>query len=129
MLLNLEASNDNEDLIISLPYLIFDNHYVSVTELFIKWKTPITTSGYISSTLVDKNSLNPKQIIFMFCQEKESYLHCKPTQLQTYKIQRTELQTSEFKLLISEKEKLQKIDKIFLQLKLTDARIQQRPEL
>ena len=127
MLINLEAKHSNGHLILQLPYLLFRNHNVALTELFIKWKTPLSTDGFISSTLVDKNSLNPKQMIFMFCQQQASnYTHCKPTQFQSYKIQRTELQTAEFKIHLSETEKLGKIEKIFIQLKITDAGIQQR---
>ena len=128
MLINLLAQNQNEDWMIRLPYFQFQNNEIAVTELFIKWKSKVTTHGYISSTLVDKNALNPDQIIFWFSQEDESYLHCKPTQLQSYKIQRTELQSSEFEIHISEKDNFKKIEKIFLQLKITDAGIQQRPE-
>ena len=128
MLINLEATNQNEDILFRLPYVQFKNHEVAVTELFIKWKSPVSTYGYISSTLVDKNALNPHQNVLVFCQENESYLHCKPTILQSYKIQRTELQSSEFKIHIAEKQKLTEIEKIFLQLKITDAGIQQRPE-
>ena len=128
MLINLTGTIQNEDLIFRLPYYQFKNHEVAVSELFIKWKTPVTAFGYISSTLVDRNALNPNQNIFVFSQQNDSYYHCKPTQLQLYKIQRTELQSSEFKIHISEKEKLKKIEKIFLQLKIVDAGIQQRPE-
>ena len=128
MLINLEGTNHNEDLIFRLPYFQFENNEVALTELFIKWKSPITAYGYISSTLIDKNALNPYQNIFVFSQKNETFLHCKPTQLQSYKIQRRELQSSEFRIHISEKEKLNKIEKIFLQLKITDAGIQQRSE-
>ena len=128
MLINLEAENQNEDLMIRLPYYQFKNNEIAVTELFIKWKSKVTTHGYISSTLVDKNALNPDQIIFWFSQENESYLHCKPTLLQSYKIQRTELQSSEFKIHISEKENFKKIENIYIQLKIIDAGIQQRSE-
>ena len=58
MLINLEGTNHNEDLIFRLPYFQFENNEVALTELFIKWKSPITTYGYISSTLIDKNALN-----------------------------------------------------------------------
>ena len=132
MLINLEAKHSHGNLILQLPYIFFRNHNVALTELFIKWKTPLSTDGFISSTLVDKSSFNPKQMIFMFCQQQASnYTHCKPTQFQTYKIQRTELETAEFKIHRSETEKLDKIEKIFIQLKITDAGIQQRskPEI
>ena len=52
-----------------------------------------------------------------------------PTHFQTYKIQITDLQTAEFKIQLREKTKLEKIKSIFLQLKITDAGIQQRSEL
>ena len=129
MLINLMAINENEDLIIDLPYMKFSNHFVTLSELFIEWTEPVQVYGFISSSLVDRNAFNPKQQIFQFCQEQPSiYLYRTPTHFQTYKIQRTELETAEFKLRISEKEHLSKIKKIFLQLNITDAGIQQRPE-
>lgn len=127
MLINLEARHFEGNLILQLPYLSFRNNSVALTELLIKWKSSTKTDGYISSTLVDRNSFNPKQMIFMFAQNKaSSYTHCKPTQFQTYKIQRAELQTAEFKIHLSETEKLANIEKIFFQLKITDAGIQPR---
>ena len=129
MLINLMAINENEDLIIDLPYMKFSNHFVTLSELFIEWAEPVQVYGFISSSLVDRNAFNPKQQIFQFCQEQPSiYLYRTPTHFQTYKIQRTELETAEFKLRISEKEHLSKIKNIFLQLNITDAGIQQRPE-
>lgn len=132
MLINLEAQHVNGNLVLQLPYLSFKNNCVTLTELFIQWKTSTKAHGFISSTLVDRNSFNPKQMIFMFTQNKASnYTHCKPTQFQTYKIQRTELQTAEFKIHLSETEKIANIEKIFIQLKITDAGLQQRskPEI
>ena len=127
MLINLEARHFEGTLILQLPYLSFRNNCVALTELLIKWKTSTKTDGYISSTLVDRNSFNPKQMIFMFAQnEGSNYTYRKPTQFQTYKIQRTELQTAEFKIHLSETEKLANIEKIFFQLKITDAGIQPR---
>ena len=129
MLINLMAINENEDLIIDLPYMKFSNHFVTLSELFIEWTEPVQVYGFISSSLVDRNAFNPEQQIFQFCQEQPSiYLYRTPTHFQTYKIQRTELETAEFKLRISEKEHLSKIKNIFLQLNITDAGIQQRPE-
>ena len=129
MLINLMAINENEDLIIDLPYMKFSNHFVTLSELFIEWTETVQVYGFISSSLVDRNAFNPKQQIFQFCQEQPSiYLYRTPTHFQTYKIQRTELETAEFKLRISEKEHLSKIKNIFLQLNITDAGIRQRPE-
>ena len=107
----------------------FSNHFVTVSELFIEWTEPVQVYGFISSTLVDRNAYNPKQQIFQFCQEQPSnHLYRMPTHFQTYKIQRTELETAEFKIKIQEKSNLSKIKNIFLQLNITDAGIQQRPE-
>ena len=114
MLINLMAINENEDLIIDLPYMKFSNHFVTLSELFIEWTEPVQVYGFISSSLVDRNAFNPKQQIFQFCQEQPSiYLYRTPTHFQTYKIQRTELETAEFKLRISEKEHLSKIKNVF----------------
>jgi len=129
MLINLEATNNNGDLTIELPFSRFQNHTVAITELFIRWKEPTAVNGYISSTLIDRSAFNPKQIMIVFCHEESSYFHTKPTQLQSYKIQRVDLQTAEFKIHLSEKSKLKKIKEIFIQLKIIDAGIQQRPEL
>lgn len=128
MLIDLQATNIKENLAFQLPYMKFENNNVSVTELFIEFKEPVQIFGYISSTLVDRNPYNPKQVIFKFCQEQESrYIHRTPTHFQTYKIQRTELQTAEFQIHVSEKTK-EKIKQLFLQLNITDAGVQQRPE-
>ena len=125
MLINLEASNVNG---FKMPYMPFRNSIVTVTELFIKFSQAVQVHGSVKSTLVDRNPFNPNQIIFMFCQEQASvYIHCKPTQFQSYKIQLTELQTAEFKIDISPPEKIPKIEKIFLQIKI-DAGIQQGPD-
>ena len=130
MLLNLLATNKNEDLIMDLPYMKFTNHNVEVTEFFIEWKEPTQTYGFIAFSLVDRNPFNPKQQIFQFCQEQASlYMFRSSTHFQTYKIQITDLQTAEFKIQLREKTKLEKIKSIFLQLKITDAGIQQRSEL
>ena len=129
MLIDLQATNIKEDLVIELPYMEFENNNVAVSELFIEFKEPVQIFGFITSTLVDRNPYNPQQVIFKFCQEQASrYLHRKPTQFQTYKIQRTELETAEFQIHVSEKVKLEKIKQLFIQLKITDAGIQQRPE-
>ena len=125
MLINLEASNTNG---FKIPYMPLMNSTITVTELFIKFSYAVQVHGSVKTTLVDRNPLNPNQIIFMFCQEQASaYIHCKPTQYQTYKIQLTELQTAEFKIDISPPDKIAKIEKIFLQIKI-DAGIQQGPD-
>ena len=125
MLINLEASNTHG---FKIPYMPLVNSTVTVTELFIKFSYAVQVHGSVKTTLVDRNPFNPNQIIFMFCQEQASaYIHCKPTQYQTYKIQLTELQTAEFKIDISPPDKIAKIEKIFLQIKI-DAGIQQGPD-
>ena len=106
------------------------NEYVAVTELLIKFSQPTQVYGFVKTTLVDLNIFNPKQIVLTFSQEQiSSYIHCKPTQYQAYKIQLTDLQLAEFKIEISPIEKIKniKIEEVFLQIKIINAGIQQGP--
>ena len=126
MLINLEA--DKVTGVFTMPYMSFKNEYVAVTELLIKFSQPTQVHGFVKTTLVDLNIFNPKQIIFTFSQEQvSSYIHCKPTQHQAYKIQLTDLQLAEFKIEISPIEKIKniKIEEVFLQIKIINAGIQQ----
>ena len=80
MLIDLQATNIKEDLVIQLPYMEFENNNVAVSELFIEFKEPVQIFGFITSTLVDRNPYNPQQVIFKFCQKLASrYLHHTPT--------------------------------------------------
>ena len=128
MLINLEAQKETGFPFI-LPYISFKNATVTVTEFFIKFSEPTQAHGFITSSLVDRNACNPKQIIFLFSQEQGSvYLHCKPTQLQAYKIQLNDFRNADLKIEISPPEKIDKIEEIFLQIKIIDAGIQQGSE-
>ena len=128
MLINLK-STDKAGFPFTLPYLSFDNATVAVTECFIKFSEKTQVHGYITSSLIDRTAFNPNQIIFTFSQQQESiYVHCKPTHLQTYKIQLTDFRNADIKLHLSPQEKTKKIEEFFVQLKIIDAGIQQGPE-
>ena len=131
MIINLtkkvNESNKLFDIEFDLPDLWFSgNQYVHVTEIGLDWTGSKTEfHGRLDSTLVDKNPLNPLQqlLIFHHCQEA-NYMLYTPTHFQKYKIQRTSLQSTEFKLTLSRKINLQNIH---IQLEITDdqPRIQQ----
>ena len=128
MLINLK-STDKAGFPFTLPYLSFDNATVAVTECFIKFSEPTQVHGYITSSLIDRTAFNPNQIVFIFSQQQESiYVHCKPTHLQTYKIQLNDFRNAELNFNISPPEKIKKIEEVFLQLEIIDAGIQQGPE-
>ena len=128
MLINLMAINENEDLIIDLPYMKFSNHFVTLSELLIEWTEPVQVYGYISSTLVDRNAFNPKQQIFHINKQSGSnYTFIAPTPFLEYKIQCLDLESSVFKIHIYDKDKNKiknSIKGVYLTLVITDARIQ-----
>ena len=103
-----------------LPDVWFSsNQYVQVTEIGLYWiGAKNEFNGRLDSTLVDKNPLNPLQQLLNFhhCQES-NYMLYTPTHLQKYKIQRTSLQSTEFKLTLSRRVNLQNIH---IQLEITN---------
>jgi len=131
MLINLTKKinkiNEIFNIAFDLPDVWFSgNQNVHVTEIGLYWTGARTEfHGRLDSTLVDKNPLNPLQQLLNFhhCREA-NYLLYTPTHFQQYKIQRTSLQSTEFKLTLSRKVNLQNIH---IQLEITDgqSRIQQ----
>ena len=119
-------NNRNQyELMFDLPPLDFDlQQNVHVNEMYIKWKRihkNIAVS--LQCTLIDKSPLNPTQQILFACQTHESnMLYHSPTHAQKYKIQRSSLQSSQFTLVTSEKDTIQEV---YIQLVISDARIQQ----
>ena len=104
------------------PMYFEQNQYVHVNELFIQFKNQAKNiHGYIESSLIDQSSVNLKQQLLFFHQRKESnYIYYSPTHLSKYKIQCSSLHGSVFKIHLSEK---QEIEKIYLQLEISNARI------
>ena len=113
------------EILFDLPPLYFENYQtIFVNEITIKWKTSrrnISTS--LHCTLIDKSPLNPmQQLLFVHQNYESNFLFYSPTRAQEYKIQRSTLQSAQFNLITSEKAIIQEV---YIQLFISDARIQQ----
>ena len=110
----------------NFPVVYFmDRHSVHVNEMFIKWKRKLQTSvsGVLTTSIIDKSPVNPKQQLLFFYETKGSdFTFVTPTRQQKYKIQCWSLNDSEFNLQLSEK---QEIEKFYIQLEISNERIQQ----
>ena len=103
-----------------LPDVWFSgNQHVHVTEIGLYWTGAKTEfNGRLDSTLIDKNPLNPlQQMLYFHHYQEANYMLYTPTHLQKYKIQRTSLQSAEFKLTLSRRVNLQNIH---IQLEITN---------
>ena len=127
MIINLHGSvNEKNEIIFDSTQVYFDSKsYVAVTELFIQFSKKIREiNGYVATSLIDRSPVNLKQeIIFWNQRENSRTVHVTPTHLAAYKIQCTSLQASVFEIHVSELDESAKIEKIYLQLKITNARI------
>ena len=124
MIINLIGTVENTIINFDLTPVYFEkNQYVHVNQIAIAWKKPqVEVFGTISSTLVDLSSVNlDQQIIFFHQHHQSKYLHYSPTHVAKYKIQCPSLQASVFNISLPEKHE---IEKIYLQLEITNARIQ-----
>ena len=124
MIINLNGTVTNNEIVFEeCPVYFENNQYVHVNELFILWKNPVkNVVGYIESSLIDRSPVNLNQQLLFFQQRKESnYIFYTPTHLSKYKIQCSTLHSSLFKIHLLETEK---IEKIYIQLEITNARIQ-----
>ena len=113
------------ELLFDLPPLDFYlQQTVSVNEIAIKWKRSHKNIAVsLQCTLIDKSPLNPtQQLLFAYQQYESDFLFYSPTRPQEYKIQRSSLQSSQFTLITSEKDLIQEV---YIQLFISDARIQQ----
>ena len=127
MIINLTGTVKNNEIIFEDCPVYFDNNqYVHVNELYIKWLKPCkNVVGYIESSLIDRSPVNLCQQLLFFQQRKESdYLFYTPTHLSKYKIQCSALHSSLFKIHLLEQEKKEKIEKIYIQLEISYARLQ-----
>ena len=123
MIINLVGTVENTNIHFdSTPVYFEKNQYVNVNEMAIQWKnSQKEVYGTISSTLVDLSSVNlDQQIIFFHQHHQSKYLYYSPTHVAKYKIQCPSLQASVFNISLSEKHE---IEKIYLQLEITNARI------
>ena len=118
---------DGATLHINLPSIYFQpGHNVEVIKIILQWDQNVSKDfyGFISSSLVDRSTSNPKQQLtsFYHC-DANITLHA-PTHPEKYKIQCLSLADSVFKLHLSEKpKKQQKIEKIYILLKITYDRL------
>ena len=113
------------ELLFDLPPVDFNlQQTIHVNEMAIKWKrSHKNVTASLQCTLIDKSPLNPDQQLLFAYQRKESdFLFYSPTRAQEYKIQRSSLQSSQFTLVTSVKDPIQEV---YIQLFISDARIQQ----
>ena len=122
MIINLEGTVvENIIQFNQCPVYFESSQYVHVNEIFIKWKNSTQNIyGYLESSLIDRNIVNINQQLLFFHQSMRSnYIFFAPTHRQQYKIQCSNLLSSVFKIHLSEQ---QEIEKIYLQLEITNAR-------
>ena len=117
---------ENEaELNFDLPPLFFENYQtIFANEIAIKWKSKTQNiSVSLHCTLIDKSPLNPmQQLLFIHQNHESNFLFYSPTRAQEYKIQRSSFQSAQFSLITSEKAIIQEV---YIQLFISDARIQQ----
>ena len=127
MLINLWLTPVNNELKFDLPPIIFHrDQMVAISHMFIEWEKNVAhASLLVSSSLVDKSSTNPhQQLLFVYQKGNAKRLNYTPTQKDYYKIQCLELQASELQIASVDNNKLEKIERIFIQLSIIDERFQ-----
>ena len=130
MILNLETTNIKKisrtecEAYFDLPKVYFNNdQLVQVNEIAINWAKRFNgTSARLHCTLIDKSPFNIQQQLLFIPLDGSNFTFYTPTHTQAYKIQRPELESSQFILSIPEKGEIQKI---YIQLYISNARIQQ----
>ena len=130
MRLNLETQTVKKindftfELIFNLPKLYFDTtQNVYANEIVIYWGSRTSSNALLQTTLIDKSPVNTQQqLLFIHRGNPSTSTYYSPTRIQEYKIQRAELQSSQFYITTTEKVNIQKVN---LQLFFTNARVQQ----
>ena len=130
MLVRIKGTISGDKVHYQIPSLFFENKsFVSLQHLIIHFNTiQESISGRISTTLIDRSTINPDQVLANFQSSTTMDLFYQPNYLQYYKIQRMDLTSSEFNLLFRENIEIKEIDEIEILLHITDARVQQRFE-
>ena len=121
MIINIHESKCETDFG-ALPNLYLRNHEVCVAYFHARLSETIEDSFVtLSSTLVDKNQMNPKQELLSFLNTSYTYqsreLVYQPTQLAWYKLQNQTIADSFFNLHLEKPYKNAKIEKIYIQLR------------
>jgi len=130
MLVRIKGTISGDKVHYQIPSLFFENKsFVSLQHLIIHFNTiQESISGRISTTLIDRSTINPDQVLANFQSSTTMDLFYQPNYLQYYKIQRMDLTSSEFNLHFRENIEIKEIDEIEILLHITDARVQQRFE-
>ena len=113
------------ELLFDLPPVDFNlQQTIHVNEMAIKWKrSHKNVTASLQCTLIDKSPFNPtQQLLFAFQSNESDFFFYSPTRAQEYKIQRSSLQSSQFTLITSVQDIIQEV---YIQLLISDARIQQ----
>ena len=106
-----------------LPDLYLRNHEVCIGYVHIRLSETIEDSFVtLSSTLVDKNLMNPRQELISFFNISYAYqsrdLIHQPTQFSWYKLQNQTISDSFFNLHLEKQYKNIKIERIYIQLRI-----------
>ena len=128
MLVRIKGKMMNNEIHFDFPALFFEKKtFVCLQNLIINFKIiQESVSGNISTTLIDRNPVNPEQVLADFQSMTPSKHFCyQPTHLNYYKIQRMDLTSSEFSFKFRENIKINEINDIEILLHILDARIQQ----
>ena len=130
MLVRIKGTISGDKVHYQIPSLFFENKsFVSLQHLIIHFNTiQESISGRISTTLIDRSTINPDQVLANFQSTRTMDLYYQPNYLQYYKIQRMDLTSSEFNLHFRENIEIKEIDEIEILLHITDARVQHRFE-
>ena len=132
MIINLKGrvKSDGEINFDLTPLYFSSDDYVQVNQLFLQYDKKLSeVSGNITSSLVDRSSVNQNQELLFFHQSSKSrQLYFTPTHAAQYKIQSASLHSATFKLSLfedTEKIDFRKIHiSVYLQLKVeTHARV------
>ena len=118
MLIHLTGKVQNDQIIFPLPDINFSTKQaVRISQVLIEWATPIdNVCGSISSSLIDCSVYNPNQILCLFSQSTTSdHLLVTPPSDISYNIQLWSFQQSTFKIDVSEKQQIKRIQ-IFLKI-------------
>ena len=108
------------------PVYFDSNSFVSVTKVWVRLHSKAKeVSSIIKSSLIDKSPVNSNQELLFFHQRENSrIIFHTPTQLASYKIQCQALHFSVFEIdCFDESGNHPKIEKVYIQLKVTNARI------
>ena len=110
----------------STPVYFEASTYVAVTKVWLRLHSKSKeVSVSIKSSLIDKSPINANQeLIFLHQRENSRTIFYTPTHLASYKIQCQALHFSVFEIhCTDENGNSPKIEKIYIQLKVTNARI------